>query len=462
VWDVADGEPVTPPLRQVDVLGRTSRGSVHHVAFSPDGRRIVAAGAGIGSRSAAGAASVWLLPGDGRPTADLLSLVELLGGYRVGAAAGAVAQPVATQLSAWKRLRSSYPANFSAVPGQVLAWHEREAEECLNSDEWKAALAHLDRLIEAQPGRALLRERRARAYAFLNRWRDADADLFMAVKQSPSSEGGAARLEEEVGVSRSNQDRRAALLYLDHLVRADPRNPQIFAGRGDLYTQIGRWVEADNDLSRAVRLGADDIQERGRLALAQLAAGDARGYAKNCAALVAHLKRTSSAEEFRWAAWTSSLSAGASESAARVLRLAEEAALERPYSPWLDEALASALYRARRWQAAAAALRSAAETRVTGTPTSWSPAYARFFLAMAEWRLGRRDEAQTQLRTAVHLTEQELRASLTPPWNRRVTLQLLRREAEAMIRPRNSSASHRHAGLFGRRRKGSAAGPPAP
>src|SRR5205807_850000 len=62
-----------------------------------------------------------------------------------------------------------------------------------------------------------------------------------------------------------------------------------------------------------------------------------------------------------------------------------------------------------------------------------STAYARFFLAMAHQRLGHGEEARRWLSEAVRVADQELAAKSPPPWNRRVTLQILRREAEGLI-----------------------------
>jgi hypothetical protein len=66
-----------------------------------------------------------------------------------------------------------------------------------------------------------------------------------------------------------------------------------------------------------------------------------------------------------------------------------------------------------------------------------SPAYGWYFLAMAHQADGQPEEAQKWLAKAVEWTDKVVRedeegtASLS--WNRRLTLKLLREEAEAMI-----------------------------
>jgi hypothetical protein len=94
----------------------------------------------------------------------------------------------------------------------------------------------------------------------------------------------------------------------------------------------------------------------------------------------------------------------------------------------VHQALPAALYRAGRWHEAIAPLRAN-----IANPGS-SPVYADYFLAMANWRLGRQEEARAHLRAAGLQSDRELAASPPPPWNRRLTLQLLRREAEGSTR----------------------------
>lgn len=56
-----------------------------------------------------------------------------------------------------------------------------------------------------------------------------------------------------------------------------------------------------------------------------------------------------------------------------------------------------------------------------------SKTYTRYFLAMTEHHLGQGDASHIQLRTANELADKELADSA--PWNRRLTIELLRKEA---------------------------------
>jgi len=54
---------------------------------------------------------------------------------------------------------------------------------------------------------------------------------------------------------------------------------------------------------------------------------------------------------------------------------------------------------------------------------------------MAQHQLGKQDEARTALQKAVELTKAELSdgEKNPPPWNRKLTLELLQKEAEGLI-----------------------------
>ncbi|MCP4853390.1 MAG: hypothetical protein GY903_02715 [Fuerstiella sp.] len=53
---------------------------------------------------------------------------------------------------------------------------------------------------------------------------------------------------------------------------------------------------------------------------------------------------------------------------------------------------------------------------------------------MTEYRLDRKDDATTSLARANQLAEQELNDTDNPPaWNRKLTLHLLRKEAETLF-----------------------------
>ena len=69
----------------------------------------------------------------------------------------------------------------------------------------------------------------------------------------------------------------------------------------------------------------------------------------------------------------------------------------------------------------------------------FSPAYTWYFLAMAHQALGHQEDARTWLDKANQWTEQVLGDEEEPPsWKRRLTLKLLRDEANGLIRPQDN------------------------
>src|SRR5262249_17971358 len=97
--------------------------------------------------------------------------------------------------------------------------------------------------------------------------------------------------------------------------------------------------------------------------------------------------------------------------------------------------LGPALYRAGRFAEAIQRLNevNAAWDQAATKPIMHSPAYTWFFLAMAHQRVGHAGEARHWLDKGLKGMEEETRSQALP-WNRRLTLQLLRREAEALLK----------------------------
>ena len=75
---------------------------------------------------------------------------------------------------------------------------------------------------------------------------------------------------------------------------------------------------------------------------------------------------------------------------------------------------------------------------------SFSPAYIWFFLAMAHHTSGQHDESKKLLKKAVGWTDRVLlehdKGTAKLSWNRRLTLKLLRKEAEALLKRSDASA----------------------
>jgi WD40 repeat protein len=74
------------------------------------------------------------------------------------------------------------PAQPQWLRDNPVAWHEQEAAGCERFGRWAAAAFHLGRLCEARPGDALLRSRRAWAVGMLGDWQQASEQSSRAVE----------------------------------------------------------------------------------------------------------------------------------------------------------------------------------------------------------------------------------------------------------------------------------------
>jgi tetratricopeptide (TPR) repeat protein len=146
--------------------------------------------------------------------------------------------------------------------------------------------------------------------------------------------------------------------------------------------------------------------------------------------------QTASAEAAYWTAWTCVPCADAVADWAKPLQLAEKAHAGDGKSFEKIHSLGAVLYRAGRFKEAAKRL-TEAEAAFQHTPSTRSTiVYNWLFQAMTHQRLGRSAEAASWLEKAVRAIDEPAPESAQDPaanWNRRLTLQLLRREAEELL-----------------------------
>jgi WD40 repeat protein len=158
VWDTATGEPLTPPVH----------GSFRVLHFSPTDNFSMAANFNR-------AAPVWDLPPDDRPAADWVRLAQVVSGRRLDDTGSLVPLDARELQEGWRSLREKYPATFERTRQQVLAWHRNEAQSFLATEQWPAALWHLDRLLAQAAGDRVYWAAKGRAHASLRQWPQAVA-----------------------------------------------------------------------------------------------------------------------------------------------------------------------------------------------------------------------------------------------------------------------------------------------
>jgi WD40 repeat protein/tetratricopeptide (TPR) repeat protein len=280
-----------------------------------------------------------------------------------------------------------------SADGSIRVWDTLSRAEVLAS--WLAQ--------QPQPDSASVRVSRARTYLALNQPQNALAEATRAVELNPDD---------------------VPLLLL----------------RANLAACCQKWLDAADDFVKLTGMKGTDAPSpwypRYRHALALLAAGKIEEYRKACARMVHRFKDTADKQTAVFTAWTAALGPDAVPDFVPVLGLAEKAAASDAQNPLSHLAVGAILYRMGRLEACLKHL-DAAEAG-PDTPARTSPAYGNYFRAMAHHRLGHKEQARQCLEKAVTQTDKEVRgdaANATPElWVRKATLQLLRAEAEAVLR----------------------------
>jgi WD40 repeat protein len=239
VWDRQTGRPVTPFL--------PFRGDVWCGLVTPDGQYAVLAGA-------APNVLAWSLDDLGTenemPVDDLCLLAEVLSGNQLqtGSDTGLTTE---AWLVRWRALRAKYPDYGRVDPADSAAWHRCLAQEYAADGDPRAALWHLDRLMEAAPADAELRSFRGRIFAQLDRWREAAADYSEVTAREP--ENWDARLQRGNALLME-KNYAAAIADFSAALRIDRRHPMVLALRAWAYFKEGQHEKAVADCDEALNL----------------------------------------------------------------------------------------------------------------------------------------------------------------------------------------------------------------
>jgi serine/threonine protein kinase/WD40 repeat protein len=199
----------------------------------------------------------------------------------------------------------------------------------------------------------------------------------------------------------------------------------------------GLWAEALAHADEALRLGHDDPHTRYQRSLVCLGAGDAAGYRATCRAMVERYKPCNDPAVIKWVGWSAALVPGALDDYTDLIAKLGLAA--RRISGWHGPAyrfwLGAVLARAGRYQEAVAELEQVNQhLKAEGAFVDFSPIYLEFLLAVCHAHLGNEGAARQWYETgcadARKLLDQGPQAT---SWNRRLTIELLRKEAESLV-----------------------------
>jgi tetratricopeptide (TPR) repeat protein len=459
VWDTTTGQPLSPPF--LATTRSVGRGGVGPGTTGPNGLPVRSAAMSTPSSRDADrllirgidGLTVYDLAADERPAAELRALAQLLSGRHVNAAGTIQALPAEAYEESWRQARARFAADWGAAPVEGLAWHRREAGEDLASVSERistrlsatapayARLWHLERLLAAEPDNVSHLAARGRAYYDLRDDARAVADLTRAIDRG------------------QHDDLRQT--------------------RANALARLGRWKEAEADFTwvnqntppvRSTTGGPPPrftFAPRASLAMLRLQLGDAAGYREVRHALLEDVKAIAERAQTRVRntssgvspgfispfVWPLLLSGETADDLQNLLPPEEELPLTSSgssptsrggYSPsgrftrWPFDVRGALEYRLGHYAKADKRLKAVLEDNTDPRPGNY------FFLAMAQAKAGRRDEARKSLARGVELLketdpddEQEPESLLSfvygSGWQQRLAEQLLRREAQQAV-----------------------------
>ena len=319
------------------------------------------------------------------------------------------------------------------------------------SDEWSQqtqetfgkAVALCEELVRRFPGKPEYRIRVTRHFLSLGR--------MLMDDDRPDRAEEIYRKAIEVAPEDANAWNEVSLFYSsrdledkagEHYSRAIELDPDSEAGfwhdrvvfwnnRAIANCRSDHWAGAVDDFAESIRIEPDQEVVHYWHALACLGAGEHEAYRSACARMVQQFAGNETASVGQWVAWTCALAPEAVSDLAEAVKAAGHAVSKQPDADRHLNTLGAILYRAGRYEEAVQWMNEIAKQGPARGLSS--PAYTWFFLAMAHQQLGHPEEGQTWLREAISRAEEEIRDDTEVAWNRRLTLDLLRAEAEALL-----------------------------
>lgn len=297
---------------------------------------------------------------------------------------------------------AEYSYSIEQNPAAWEGWSGR-AFVRFRRQEWDNAIADFSSAIGVAPNVHTNWWHRGHAYCQLREWDKAAADFGMAIELAPAGADG-------------------------------------WNLRGVANAELGRWVQATSDFEKAAERYPDNPLLQYRLALTNIQLADVAGYRKICAKMLEKFAPVANGDSAQWTVWTCVLGADALADWTVPLQLAEKAVADNPKNYRALYYRGAVLYRASQYQEALLRLTEAEAAFLPGDQKDNVLAYDWLFLAMTHHRLGHVDDAKTWCDKAVQWIDQENQKAPDEPvatnrllWNRRLTLQLLRREVEELL-----------------------------
>jgi tetratricopeptide (TPR) repeat protein len=335
---------------------------------------------------------------------------------------------------------ADFTSAIALEPKQAYLWSNR-GWAYRELHQYDKAVADCSKAIELDPNMAAAWNNRGLAYSDLHQYEKAVANYSKAIDLDPKM--AAAWNNRGAAYSDLHQYEKA-LADLNKAIDLEPKAGLLRYHRGRAYTELHQWDKATADFSKAIELNPTDSWSWYLRALVRLQLGDRAGYRKACAAMLAHFGSSLNPEAVNLTAWTCIQIPDGLDDWSRLVQLTGKTlAADRDNHSRLTT-LGAVLYRAGRFQEAARRLTEAEAAFLKAKDPAKTMAYTCLFLAMTQQRLGHAEQAKEWLAKAVREIDQPSpeRAKINQVWFRRLTLGLLRREAEALVGRADNKTDH--------------------
>ena len=298
--------------------------------------------------------------------------------------------------------------------------------------EYEKALADFDKSLQLDPTQGHRYKRRALTHFKLGQYDSALADIATAVELTPGDTSNLTWISPSLVAKCPDKAFRDGILKLaDKTIELTSGSAGAYAARGSLYVALGEYDKARIDLDAAVVAKDAGYYPLYQVALLSIATDDVDRYQALCRRMLEQSAKSESGIELHFIAWTCALAADAVKDYSLAIQLAQQAVDQAPENRSHRSGLGAIQFRAGRYQQALESLAAAASS---GKSVGTSIAYSAYFRAMTEHRLNQPDDARRSLAKANELADLELSDADHPPrWNRKLTLELLRQEAEALL-----------------------------
>jgi WD40 repeat protein/serine/threonine protein kinase/tetratricopeptide (TPR) repeat protein len=316
----------------------------------------------------------------------------------------------------------------------VRDWFTRQSPDYDSELSWATALWFLDQLIQARPKDGLAHASRTKALVQLGRLDQAAEAFDRAIALGPEDDVEV-RFIAYCNECETREQWTTDMWYLDKLARPMSGDWGIFNRQGEAYAKLQRLDRAAIAFVRATELNPTRITPWDHAAILQLQRGDVAGYARVCGRCLSRFTNEA-AQARQQVAWFCLVGPAAPADRATALRLAAQAARENPRAFHMINTHGAALYRVGRYKEALPVLEHGVAVHGSGGRVwDW------VFLAMVHHRLGHAAEARKWLDQTVDWLDQstpdkpkDARSGIPIGWDAWIGMQLLRYEAEALIR----------------------------